>query len=105
MYGTRVDVSGVTENLSTVFVDFQILDCHGVNHNFHEKSSVVKLYYFDDGTLTGDGTIRCRIIKIKKDTFIIDTFQPDGIVSVDGLHEFEVNKSGTGRLLKWQFHD
>ena len=105
MYGTRVEVLGITKNSSLVFIDFQIVDCHGVYHNFHEKSSVVKLYLFDDGTLTSDGTIRCIIIKVKKDTFIIDTFQPDGIVSVDELHEFEVNKSGKGRLLKWQCHD
>lgn len=100
MYGTMVDVLGVTDNSYPVFVDFQIVDCNGVYHNFHEKSYVVNLQYFDDGNLTSDGTIRCKIIKVKENTFIIDTSEPDGIVSVDGLHEFEVNKSGTGRLLK-----
>ncbi|MBO5103459.1 MAG: hypothetical protein J6B74_00130 [Ruminococcus sp.] len=103
MYSTKIDVLDVIDNSYPIFVNFQILDCHGVYHNFHEKSSVVKLHYFDDGSLTGDGTIKCKIIKVKEDTFIIDTSEPNGIVSVDGLHEFEVNKSGTGRLLKWQY--
>ncbi|MCM1508132.1 MAG: hypothetical protein NC177_13535 [Ruminococcus flavefaciens] len=101
MFGTRVDIVSVENG----YASFELVDCHGVCHFFREKLSSVKLYYYDSGSLTGDGTIRCKIIKSKENTYVIDTSEPDNIKSVDGLHEFEVKKSGTGRLLKWQYNN
>lgn len=90
----RVQILRFIGNSFPAFVECMLVDCHGNRHYFHDKLPVFSPD--DSAVVPGAGEMRCRIIREKRDIFLIDTLLPDDIVSTNGEYQFEVYR---GELL------
>ena len=94
MADVKVSVLRIVDVSQPGFVEFELVDCNGINHHFIDKIPVIcdseKCEY--DSIPPYDGYMRCNIIRETSNTVIIDTSKPDGIESLNGEYQFEVYK-------------
>lgn len=73
-----------------VLIEF--FDYYGRRHRFVEKWPVVSAHKFDSSFPKNCG-IACVVTEEKETSFIVDTSNPCGIESEEGLTVFEINKN------------
>jgi len=90
MAGVKVNILKIVDMNFPMFVEFELIDCHGVSHHFIDKVPVVSDNY--DLIPPCPGCMGCNIINETDNSFVIDTSKPDDIESLNGEYQFEVNK-------------
>lgn len=87
MADVKVNVLRIIDDSFPVFVECELIDCHGTHHYFIDKLPVVSEY---DAVPPCIGAIRCTVMENKENTVVIDTSLPDDIASTNGAYQFEV---------------
>lgn len=90
MAKAKVKILKIVDTSFPTFIKFELTDKKGISHHFIDKIPIVNSNY--DLIPPCIGYMRCNIFFETEDSFIIDTFLPDDIMSLDGKYQFEVFK-------------
>ena len=106
MIGVPISITCYVRNDQPGFVACEFMDSHGRQHHFIEKTAIVTADDIDANThYPHPGVIACIIIERHLDTsgnevIVVDTTEPWGVESTDGIARFEVLRS---ELVEWEW--
>lgn len=99
MTSLRVSIVRFVDSDQPGWVECELVDAHGLRHKFQEKVPIVSTDELHAGSqYPCEGLIACRVVSpsgnSKRDsTLIVDTCEPDGVESIDGVSRFMIQPS------------